>query len=56
VDVAIDLDSPPTLRDLIAIEQAFEQLFERDVDVILLGNARPGVRAAIEREGVEIIR
>lgn len=56
VDVAIDLDRPPTLRDLIAIEQAFEQLFGRDVDVILQSNARPRVRAAIEQEGVEIIR
>src|ERR1041385_4937199 len=49
VDVAIDVDRPPTLRDLIAIEQAFEQLFERDVDVVLQGNARPGVRDALEQ-------
>ncbi len=56
VDVAIDLEQPPTLRDLIAIEQAFEQLFGRDVDIILQSNARPRVRAAIDQEGVEIIR
>lgn len=55
VDVAIDLERPPTLRDMIAIEQAFEQLFGRDVDVILQSNARPRVRAAIDLEGVEII-
>jgi uncharacterized protein len=56
VDVAIDLEKTPTLGDLIAIEQGFEQLFGRDVDVILESNARPRVRAAIEREGVEILR
>jgi predicted nucleotidyltransferase/ribosomal protein L13E len=56
VDVAIDLEKPPTLRDLIAIEQAFEQLFGRDVDLVLQANARPRVRAAIELEGVEILR
>jgi predicted nucleotidyltransferase len=56
VDVAIDLEKPPTLRDLMAIEQAFEQLFGRDVDLVLQANARPRVRAAIELEGVEILR
>ena len=56
VDVAIDLEKKPTLRDLIAIEQGFEQLFGRDVDVILESNARPRVRAAIEQEGIEILR
>jgi predicted nucleotidyltransferase len=56
VDVAIDLEKKPTLRDLIAIEQGLEQLFGRDVDVILESNARPRVRAAIEREGVEILK
>src|SRR5205085_12383068 len=56
VDLAIDLEKPPALRDLIAIEQAFEQLFGRDVDLVLQGNARPRVRASIEQEGVEIIR
>jgi predicted nucleotidyltransferase len=56
VDVAVDLDKKPTLRDMIAIEQSFEQLFDRDVDVILQSNARPQVQAAIEREGVELLR
>lgn len=55
VDLAIELEKPPTLRDLIAIEQAFEQLFGRDVDLVLQSNARPRVLAAIEQEGVEII-
>lgn len=56
VDVAIDLENPPMLKDLLAIERGFEQLFGRDVDVILESNARPRVRAAIELEGVEILR
>jgi uncharacterized protein len=56
VDVAIDLESTPTLKDLIAIEQGFEQLFGHDVDLVLESNAKPRVRAAIEREGVEILR
>ena len=56
VDVAIDLERTPTLKELIAIEQAFERLFGRDVDLILESNARPRVRAAIEQEGVEILR
>jgi predicted nucleotidyltransferase len=56
VDVAIDLDRKPTLGDMIAIEHSFEELFDRDVDVILQSNARPRVRAAIEREGVELLR
>jgi len=55
VDVAIDLERRPTLKDLIAIEQAFEHLFGRDVDLILEANARPRVRTAIEREGVELL-
>ncbi|HKA13310.1 MAG TPA: hypothetical protein VKI99_22870 [Candidatus Dormibacteraeota bacterium] len=40
---------------LIAIEQAFEHLFGRDVDLILEATARPRVRTAIEREGVELL-
>lgn len=56
VDVAIDLEGKPSLGALIAIEQGLEQLFGRDVDVILTPNARPRVRAAIEQEGVEILR
>lgn len=56
VDVAIDLEGRPTLKDMIAIEQGLEQLFDRDVDVILQSNARPQVRAAIEQEGVELLR
>jgi len=56
VDLAIELDRKPTLSDLIAIERGFEELFERDVDVILETNARPRVRVAIEREGVDILR
>lgn len=56
VDLAIDLEQKPALRDLIAIEHDFEQLLGRDVDLILESNARPRVRAAIEREGVEILR
>lgn len=56
VDVAIDLEKKPTLADLIAIERGFEKLFGRDVDLILESNARPRVRAAIDREGVEILR
>jgi uncharacterized protein len=56
VDLAIDLEEKPTLRDLIAIEQGFERLFRRDVDLILQSNARPRVKDAIEREGVEMLR
>jgi predicted nucleotidyltransferase len=56
VDIAIDLMGRPSLKVLIDIEQAFERLFGRDVDVILESNAKPTVRAAIEREGVEILR
>jgi predicted nucleotidyltransferase len=56
VDLAIELGRKPTLSDLIAIERGFEELFGRDVDVILESNARPPVRAAIEREGVDILR
>lgn len=51
VDLAIDLEQKPALRDLIAIEHDFEQLLGRDVDLILESNARPRVRAAIERGG-----
>jgi predicted nucleotidyltransferase len=56
VDVAIDLDRKPTLTDMIGIEQGLEQLFERDVDLVLQSRAAPHVRAAIEREGVELLR
>ena len=56
VDIAIDLEKPATLRDLIAIEEAFERLFGRDVDLVLESGARPRMRTAIEREGVEILR
>ncbi len=56
VDLAIELDRKPTLSDLIAIERGFEELFGRDVDVVLESNARHRVRAAIEREGVDILR
>jgi predicted nucleotidyltransferase len=56
VDMAIDLEVKPSLRDLIAIEQGFEQLFGRDVDLVLESNARPRVKAAIDQEGVEILR
>lgn len=56
VDLAIELDRKPTLSEMIAIEQGFEELFGRDVDVILAANVRPRVQAAIESEGVEILR
>lgn len=55
VDLAIDLEEKPTLRDLIAIEQGFERLFGRDVDLILQSNARPRIKVAIEQEGVEML-
>ena len=55
VDVAVDLTEKPSLGELIALEHGFEQLFERDVDLILEPNARPRVRAAIQREGVQIL-
>ena len=56
VDLAIELDRKPTLSVMIAIEQGFEELFGRDVDVILTANARPRVQSAIQTEGVEILR
>ncbi len=56
VDLAIELDRKPTLSEIIAIEQSFEELFGRDIDVILAANARPRVQAAIQTEGVEILR
>jgi uncharacterized protein len=56
VDVAIDLDRKPSLSDLIGIEEGLEQLFQRDVDLVLQSRAAPQIRAAIEREGVELLR
>jgi predicted nucleotidyltransferase len=55
VDVAVELDRKPTPSEMIAIEREFEELFGRDVDVIIAANARPRVQAAIENEGVDIL-
>jgi predicted nucleotidyltransferase len=56
VDVAVELDREPTLSEMLAIERGLEELFGRDVDVIIETNARPRVRAAIASEGVDILR
>src|SRR5215472_195110 len=56
VDVAVELDRKPTLSEMVTIEQGFEELFGRDVDLILEANAGPRVRAAIASEGVDIFR
>lgn len=56
VDVAVELDRKPTLSEMLAIEQGFEELFGRDVDVILEANARPRVQATIASEGVDILQ
>ena len=56
VDVAIELEDRPTLAVILDLETELERIFDRDVDLVLKAQAKPAVRAAIDREGVDLIK
>lgn len=56
VDVAVRFLRPPRLRDLLDLERELEEVFERDVDIVLEDSVKPRLRREIEREGIPLLR
>jgi len=56
VDVAIELEGRPTLAVMLGLESELERIFDRDVDLVFEAHAKLSVRAAIDREGFDLIK
>ena len=56
IDVMIEpaAGTPARLATLLAVEQALERAFGRDVDVVTPGALDESIRRCVEREGVTI--
>ncbi len=54
VDFAVELDEDGTFEDLVDVAGELTLLLGRSADVVSLRNLKPGIRAAVDQEGLTL--